>query len=108
MLDYKRSMKQSAVYWAPGAKDGFGVITLAAGVVIACRWENKQELFRDAEGKEVMSSAIVYPEIPLAIGGYLYEGVDTTVNPRAQGREIRAVGQSPSLSGQVRLTKVWL
>jgi hypothetical protein len=108
MLNYKRNMTQSAVYWAPGPKDGFGKITLAAGVIIACRWENKQELFRDAEGKEVLSSAIVYPEMPLAIGGYLYEGTDTTVDPRTAGREVRAVGQSPSLSGNVRLTKVWL
>ena len=110
MTDRTRQMNQSATYWAPGVNDGFGGIVYNDSKVIDCRWQDKQELFRDAQAREVMSSAVVYVDEELEIGGLLvlgdfYEAVD----PQAIGaREIRMTGKTPNLRANQDLNKVWL
>lgn len=110
MTDRTRKMNQSATYWAPGGPDGFGGIVYSDSEVISCRWQDKAELFRDTQAREVTSSAVVYPEHVLEIGGLLvlgdfYENTD----PKAVGaREIRQIGKSPNLRANQDLHKVWL
>ncbi len=110
MTDRTRQMNQSATYWAPGVNDGFGGIVYNDSEVISCRWQDKAELFRDAQAREVTSSAVVYPAEELEIGGLLvlgdfYEASD----PKAIGaREIRQVGKTTNLRVNQDLHKVWL
>jgi hypothetical protein len=69
-----RNLKQTAVYWASPTPDGFGGATFTTGAEIACRWEDKDELFVDRAGQEVRSHAMVYVGQDLDDGGYLYLG----------------------------------
>jgi hypothetical protein len=108
-------MNQTATYWAPGLDDGYGGLDFTSVVpqTIACRWQDVSQLFRDREGREVMSSAIVYPEQVLAIGGFLFlgdAGVAVGADPRelSGAYEIRQIGASPSLLADETLYKVWL
>ena len=103
--------KQTATYWAPIMPNtGFGNVSFAAPVQIACRWQDRRELFRDSQGQEVISSAVVYPATPLENKGFLVLGLSGDADPRTvEGAyEIRAIGFSPSLKGTVQLDKVWL
>lgn len=104
---YTRNMTQTATYWSPSGTDTFGQTTYAAPTQIKCRWQNKRELFRDADGNEVTSTAVVYPDQELALRGKLQQGT-VTGSPTTAAREIRQVGDSPDLSGQKTLNKVWL
>lgn len=110
MTNYTRNMNQTATYWAVASRNAYNEATFAAPVQIRCRWEDKVVLFRDAAGRERVSNAVVYPEIPLALEGYLFLGTSASTTPRALSgaQEILQVGASPNLPGGLVLNKVFL
>ena len=110
MNPYTRNMEQDATYWPPGDADGFGGVSYGSPVEIKCRWQDKAELFRDAEGQELTSSAVAYVDRPLEVKGYLFEGTSAVADPLSVdgAREVRQLGKSPSLKGSRVLHKVWL
>ena len=74
-----RDHPQDITIWQPGVNDGFGGFTFPAPTLIKGRWEQKQELFKDPNGEELMSEAIVYVDTDVAIGQYIAEGDQTAV-----------------------------
>lgn len=110
MANYTRNMNQTATYWAVASRNSFNEPTFAAPVQIRCRWENKNVLFKDPSGRERVSAAIVYPEMPLALEGYLFLGTSASTTPRALSgaEEILQVGTSPNIAGGLVLNKVFL
>lgn len=110
MSNYTRNMRQTATYWAPGGNDGFGGVSFSAPVQVRCRWQDKAELFRDSQARELTSSAVVYPVHPLERQGYLYLGTSIEVVPMdvSGAKEIRQIGSSPNLRNTSTLNKVWL
>jgi hypothetical protein len=110
---YTRNMKQQVTYWAPGVNNGFGNLDFS-GVerdVFLGRWQDDAVLFRDAQGQEQTSSAVVYLPFAVSERGYLCLGnriseLDPTQVDKAY--EIRQVSQSPSLDGNTILVKVYL
>jgi hypothetical protein len=107
MTAYTENMNQAATYWAPGSNDGFGGTSYGAATAIMCRWQNVQKLFRDAQGREAVSEAIVYVDRELENGGKLKLGTHAGAAP-SDAIEIRAKGSSPSLDATRVLHKVWL
>lgn len=106
-----RRMLQTATYWGPGTDDGLGGITYPSPYTIDVRWQQKAELFRDANANEVISSAVVYVSEPVEIEGWMALGDETaTADPRnADGAyQIRQLGDSPSLKADETLRKAWL
>ena len=69
-----RMLNQTAVYWAVTGKDRYNAKTFAEPTEIACRWEEKQTKILNSEKEEVLSSAIIYIQSNLTIGGFLYLG----------------------------------
>lgn len=108
MPAYVHNLNETLTYWAPGGNDGFGGTSFASPVSISGRWQNRQVLFRDADGRERVSEAVVYVSQELATGGYLYRGESTASDPVADAKEIRAKQASPSLGNEQTLHKVTL
>lgn len=116
MTAFSEYMEQTATYWEPGVPDGTGGLDFSSvtPVLITCRWQDKSELFRDQQGREQISNAVVYPDRAVAIRGYLalgdHTGSDDPDDPReVEGAaEIRAIQKSPSLDGSETLHKVML
>jgi hypothetical protein len=108
MALYRRHMKQGATYWPPGTNDGFGGTSYGSPTLIMCRWQDKAVLFRDNEGREVTSDAVVYVDTEVKSKGKLFLGVSQASNPVVGAKEIRAVQQSPSLKADETLIKVML
>lgn len=108
--NYTDDMNQTATYWSPGANDGLGGFSFGAPIQIACRWQNTAVLFKDTQGKDVVSSAVVYPDRPLLAAGWIFLGVSAVSNPRTVtgAQEIKQIGQSPDLDDEYVLNKVWL
>lgn len=108
MPAYTENLIHTLTYWAPAGNDGTGGTEYAAGVEISGRWQNKAVMFRDAQGRETVSEAVVYVDRELAIAGRILYGVSTEAEPVAAAKEIRQTGASPSLGGESTLYKVML
>lgn len=78
---FRRTLRQDVTYWAPGAPDQTGGVSYAAPVNIKGRWEERAELFIDANGNEVRSSAVVYLAVDVVLEGYLLLGISTATTP---------------------------
>lgn len=97
----QRRMNDTITYWPKAGDDGFGGSTFGKPDKIRGRWERRSELYRDGQGREVRSSAVVYVDQDVVQGGFLALGQHTHhEDPRdvAKAREIRFV----AVSGSVR------
>lgn len=103
-------MTQDVTYWAPGVANEFDEITFPDPVVLKCRWQDVAVLFRNAQGQEVISNAVIYPAYKLELKGYVKKGINTDVNPQGLDGafEIRQSGDSPNLGGTLTLNKVFV
>lgn len=106
----KFRLPHTATYWAPAAPDEYGQTTFAAPVSLACRWQDVAQMFRDANGNDQVSRAVVYFKQAVARQGWLFEGVSAATDPRTEAgaAEIRQVGKSDNLQGSQTLVKVFL
>jgi hypothetical protein len=110
------SRNQTAIYWAPDGVDSFGQPTFTDLVEIACRWENKNEVFIDKTAREARSTAVIYPDQELQEEGMLFLGTLDDLSsgqendPRsiADAGEIKAVGSSPNLKATSLFYKAWI
>lgn len=105
-MDFSSLLRQKATYWAPGGNDGFGLMSFSSAIEVRCRWENRSVLFRDTQGRELHSTAVVFTDTKLKVGGYLLLGPvvpisgspQTPYSPRDYGAlEIRSFSEAPSL-----------
>ena len=110
MNNYTRHMNQVATYWAISSSDRFGKQVFASPVEIMCRWQDVAVLFKDANGQQRTSSAVIYPDRALSIKGYIKRGSDSSTDPVvvAGAFEILNSGDSPSLNGTITLNKVFV
>lgn len=67
-------LPEKLVWWTSPTPDGFGGKSFADATEIDGRWEQRQKLYRDAEGRELMSNAVVYVGIDVAVGDFLMLG----------------------------------
>lgn len=108
MIPYTDDMPEVATYWPPAGSDGFGNATFGAPVPLPCRWQNMAQLFRDNQGREVMSRAVVYIGGPVETLGALLRGESADATPPAGALQIRQTMDSPGLDGDDVLHKVVL
>lgn len=73
-MNLSRKLNQTAVYWGNPVNDGQGGRTFDNPMEVSVRWEQKQELFTDANGQEVRSMAVVYLAQDVVLDGFLYLG----------------------------------
>jgi len=113
----KHNLRQTAVYWANPQNDGFGGKTFDDPIEISVRWEDRQELFIDANGQEKTSQAVVYLAQDIDLGGYLYLGTLVGLSSAEEGDplasgvasyEIRGFRKVPDIRGERFSRKVWL
>lgn len=102
---------QKATYWPASSISDFGETVFGDPVLIDCRWQDDAILFRDTQGREVTSSAIVYPDRSLGVRGWLALGDKTSSDdPRdvVGAYEIRQFGTTYSLSAVDVIYKAYL
>lgn len=111
------AFNQKAVYWGSPSTDGYGKLTFGSAVEIDVRWEEHQELFVSAAGKEGMSRAVVYSATKdFENDGYLYLGLlssiasgDRSTPQSVSGAlPIQAYYKQVSLDGGTYFRKAWL
>lgn len=110
MNNYTRHMHQTISYWAFAGIDRFGKASFAAPVTLRARWQDVAVLFKDAQGQQRTSSAVIYPEYNLTLKGYVKRGTDESFNPVGLDGafEILQEADSPNLRGTMTLHKVFV
>lgn len=99
MSGFERNLRQTATYWAQTGLDKYGKPTFSAPTTIACRWEDRQELFIDKRGQETLSRARVFFAQAVDLEGYLYLGESAATDPLTlqDAFEIQATKKTPDL-----------
>ena len=110
-----RNLKQTAVYWGNPSNTGAGY-TFDSPVEIDCHWENKSEVFKNKDGRDQVSMAIVYVSQDVDIEGYLFLGDLADLDSSDEADPVSVDGaylierfdKIPSLSANAYLRKVYL
>lgn len=105
---FTEDFHERLTYWPPGANDGYGGTFHGPPEPRRARWQDVAQLFRDAQGREVVSQAVAYLDAPVALGGYLYRGVSDALQPGAGAFEVRQFQASPDLGATEQLNKAYL
>lgn len=113
---FTNALKQTAVYWGAPVSDGQGGRTFADAVELDVRWEERHDLFIDPQGQEKQSSAVVFVDQDVDIGGYLFLGDLDDLGSAEEddpmivsgAYEIRQFDKTPDLKGTSFLRRAWL
>lgn len=86
----KRICTDTAVYWSTPTLNTDGTLDYATGIEIKCFWKEHRTLVKTAEGKEIMSKAMIYVIDDLDEQGMLYHGYlkDLTDAQKADPKEV--------------------
>jgi len=100
---------QQLTYWSPGAPNYSGAIVFGTPVLVQCRWNDKAELIKDNEGKELVSKAVIHPATALLREGYVALGDHTaTADPKTLNTsvvyEILVIGDQDGIHDSELLT----
>lgn len=107
-MSYTHNMRERVTYWPVSGTDTFDSPLFGMPEPRMARWQDVAVLFRDAEGREVVSQAVVYVDREVKLGGYLFRGVSAAGTPPDGAFEIRQTGKSPNLTQTVTLHKAML
>ncbi len=105
---------ETAVYWAPGSKDGYGNNVWSEGTEIRVRWDDKIEKIVDKYGKEILSQAQLLITQDIDIEGFLYKGTLASLetaqrtNPKsvANAYPIMRYERSPEFKSTTKFVRV--
>lgn len=115
-MNFSSKCKQTAVYWGTPTASGRGGYTYADPEERTVRWEDKQELFTNAQGQQELSRAVIYDGAnDYDVGGYLYLGEEDDLDSSHDDPEtisgayrIKAVAKTPNVGATEFLRKIWL
>ncbi len=109
----RKMLRQTCVYWAPADADAFGQPGYASGVQMKCRWEDRREEVRTADGRDLVIKTVVYTEQDVAEGGVLWLGLladANTADPLANdgADEIQTFMKTPNFKAREFLREAML
>lgn len=104
-MRYSRHMHQDATIFRRTGSDAFGGSTFANGKNIKSRWQDSNEQFKDAQGKEFIAKSVVYLAVAITQGDMLALGKDATQD---DAHEVKAVYETRNLRNEITLTKAIL
>lgn len=101
------SLDQTVTVWERTGEDGMGGYTFSAPVLVKAQYALVNERFRDSNGDDVMSNAVVYTLHPIQADNHMvFFGESSDNQPPSEAEEIRSVKMNPSMTGDLR--KGWI
>lgn len=85
---------QDAVYWSPGADNGFGEKSWTS-TQIKVRWDGVTEAITNKYGKEVICNAKVMVQQELNVEGFLYLGTLTSLSTAQKANPLLVTSAYP-------------
>jgi hypothetical protein len=114
-MDYTWALNQICVYWKRLAPDGHGGYLWEDPVELVCRWEIKQELISDAQGRQITSNAKILLNQDVVVGDFLYLGdlddiTSSSGSPGSmdQAYEVKRFDKIPDIPAEEFTRWAWL
>ena len=112
-MKIKKFLKQKAVYWGAPVPNGFGGFSYSDPIEIAVRWTDKQELFLNYNGEQVLSRAKLMLDQDVEVRGMIalttLAALDMGQLPEENAAyEIRAFQKMPDVRAKQYVRQVWL
>lgn len=113
-MKIRKFLRQTAVYWAPYAPDGFGGMEYEIPVEIPVRWTDKQELFINDKMETQLSKAVIMVDVDLAVNGMisLMSISDLVIGDYSPAGDsaykIKAFQKMPDVKAKQFVRKVWV
>ncbi len=102
MTIYTTDLKQDATLWSITESSGaFAEPVYAAPVAIKVRWEERSELFTNADGEEQTARDIIYLGIDVKAGDFLALGTFIDAAPVTTSRMVKDFRKIPELNGRL-------
>jgi len=103
-------LPHTVTYWAPSTRDQYNVLSFADPVQLDCRWQSAAKLFRDVDGVQQVSDAVIYLDQVVVREGWLYLGTSAVADPKTVdgAHEIRQINSSDDLAGTQTLYKAFV
>jgi len=103
------TLPQKVTSWT-ATEDGYGGHNFGTPSVIDGRWEDRQVEIRDATGSRYITKSVVYLNVDIAIGDYLYEGESTEADPTTlpTAHPVQQFSRIPDLRGVETERKAYL
>lgn len=104
-----RLLRQDLTYWAPTGFDEYGDPGFDDPDFLVGRWEDRVEQFVSAKGDQQQSRAVVYLNVDVEVGGYLYRGTSSELDPEdINSGQILKVDEVPDWKGRETLFKIYI
>jgi len=94
-----RNLKSIVTHWTT-TPDGTGGYTFGTpDSTFKGHWTERNELFRDVEGNEVVANAIVFLDKDITVGDYIFLGTSTVADPTTVvgAHQVRQFNKRPTL-----------
>lgn len=94
------SYTQTATFWAKSTtRNNQGYFTFNAPVVTKVRWENNNQMVRNFEGREEVSTSEVWMDETLGPEDYLFLGTSVSATPPDTAKQVISSTMTPSVDG---------
>lgn len=110
-MNVDKYLVDTITYWAPSGRDVYGATTFSAPTTISGRFVKKMEQVINGTGELVSSLCIAWVDQAVELGGYLYEGTSTNLDPTesvVDSYEIISYKETKDLKGNIVLRKAWM
>lgn len=107
-MNLKKKLPEKVTTWTV-TPDGYGGYMFGSPVVHDhARWENRAELYRNSEGEEVVSTAVIYLLDLPGINSMIYRGESSATDPTTLTgvEQVKQYTQVSDLRGINTLVKV--
>ena len=103
-MKYKQKLIHQATVWKNPVSDSYGGFTFDTPILINCRWQDKNQLYIDSNGREAVSKSIIWlnPDDNIGIGDMIASGVYTsTVVPYdcSDAWSIKSIDRTSNIKG---------
>lgn len=108
-MNLLRKLPHTLTRWTV-SRDGRGGFTYGTPVQIACRWQDKQEMFQDNYGVDHISKSVIYTAEELNLEDYVVKGTSMDADPTTVDGtyQVRQSGNTTDLRGTRTLYKAFL
>lgn len=102
-----RMLIHTITVWSVSGHNGYGSPTFTKSTTRG-RWEDKQQLIKNLNGDQVMSTSTVFLESSVSPNDRLELGSTTTTTPSASAKAVMNRRSVPSIKGNTTLYEVYL
>lgn len=102
------TLLDTVTYWSRSGVNDEGHGSYNTPATMTARWVNTQTILRDLNGEEISSEVIVYCNVVLNVGDWVYLGSSASSTPPDSAHEIKQKAVRRDLAGNETVYRYFL